>query len=338
MAPPTRSRTTWIWVISIVALIAVFYAVQLLTRGKLPIRVAAATIGPLTKTTASNGKVQPQPQFNFQAHAPYPGIVASVSVHPGQSVAAGQLLLSMDDTEATSRAAAAFANLKAAQAAWQAAQHGGTQEERLSLSGELAKAQIDRDQAQRDLDALTKLEATGAASPSEVSAAQERLTADNSSLQVLQQRQTSRYDAADLARAKASLDDAQAAWDATQDALRQAIVHAPFAGVVYSLPVSRTEYVSQGDLLLALANPDKLQVLAYFDEPDIGGLAVGQPATIAWDARPGQIWHGHVVRLPSTISTYGTRNVGEVLLSIDDADGNLLPDTNVTFPLMQAAS
>lgn len=337
MAPPTRSRTTWIWVISIVALIAVFYAVHLLTRGKLPIRVAPATIGPLTKTTASNGKVQPQPQFNFQAHAPYPGIVASVSVHPGQSVAAGQLLLSMDDTEATSRAAAAFANLKAAQAAWQAAQHGGTQEERLSLSGELAKAQIDRDQAQRDLDALTKLEATGAASPSEVSAAQERLAADNSSLQVLQQRQTSRYDAADLARAKASLDDAQAAWDATQDALRQAIVHAPFAGVVYSLPVSRTEYVSQGDLLLALANPDKLQVLAYFDEPDIGGLAVGQPATIAWDARPGQIWHGHVVRLPSTISTYGTRNVGEVLLSIDDADGNLLPDTNVRVTITVAS-
>ena len=28
--------------------------------------------------------------------------------------------------------------------------------------------------------------------------------------------------------------------------------------------------------------------------------------------------------------TYGTRNVGEVLVSIDDSDGGLLPDTNVT--------
>jgi len=337
MARPTRSKTTWIWVLSIVALVAVFYGVHLATRGKLPIRVAAATIGTFTKPISSNGKVQPQPQYNFEAHAPYPGIVSSVDVHAGQKAAAGQLLVAMDDTEAKARAATAFANLKAAEAAWQAAQHGGTQEERLSLAGELAKAQIDRDQAQRDLAALQKLERTGAASPSEVSAAQERLAADNSSLQVLQQRQTSRYDAADMARAKASLDDAQAAWNATQDSLRQAVVHAPFAGTVYSLPVSRTEYVNQGDLLLAMADLEKLQVLAYFDEPEIGSLAVGQPATIVWDARPGQTWHGHVVRLPSTIITYGTRNVGEVLLSIEDADGNLLPDTNVRVTITVAS-
>jgi HlyD family secretion protein len=30
------------------------------------------------------------------------------------------------------------------------------------------------------------------------------------------------------------------------------------------------------------------------------------------------------------VITYGTRNVGEVLIEIDDADGDLLPDTNVT--------
>jgi HlyD family secretion protein len=30
------------------------------------------------------------------------------------------------------------------------------------------------------------------------------------------------------------------------------------------------------------------------------------------------------------VITYGTRNVGEVLVQIDDVDGQLLPDTNVT--------
>lgn len=336
MARQARSNTKWLWLLAFLALIAVFYGVHLLTRGKLPIRVAAATVGPLTKTVASNGKVQPEPQFNFQAHAPYPGVVAGVHVHAGEKVPAGALLLGMDVSEAKSRAATAYAALKGAQAAWQAAQHGGTQDERLSLTGELQKAVIDRDQAQHDLNALQKLESSGAASPSEVSAAQERLAADNSSVQVLQQRQTSRYDAADLAHAKAALDDAQAAYDATQDALRQAVVHAPFAGTVYSLPVSRTEYVNQGDLLLAMADLDKLEVLAYFDEPEIGDLAVGQPAIIVWDARPNQVWHGHIVRLPSTIITYGTRNVGEVLLAIDDADGELLPDTNVRVTITVA--
>jgi HlyD family secretion protein len=71
-------------------------------------------------------------------------------------------------------------------------------------------------------------------------------------------------------------------------------------------------------------------VRAYFDEPDLGRLAVGQKISIKWDARPGQEWRGHIVRVPVTVITYGTRTVGEVLVEIDDPDSGLLPDTNVT--------
>jgi HlyD family secretion protein len=327
-ASPARSNTARNWIISAVALILIFYGIHMLTRGKLPIRVAAASIGSLVKTSSTNGKVEPQ--FDFEAHAPYPGIISKLYVHEGQKVPAGMLLLAMDDTQAQSQAATALAALKGAQAAWQAAQRGGTAEERLSLTGELQKAVIDRDQAQHDYDSLVKLEATGSASQAEVSGAKERLDADNASVQNLQQRQTSRYDTADLAHAKANLDDAQAVYAAAQDALSQAIVHAPVAGTVYSLPVTQTEFVQQGELLLAMADLSKLQVVAYFDEPEIGDLAVGQPATIVWDARPNEVWHGHITRLPSTIVSYGTsRNVGEVRVSIDDPDGTLLPDTNV---------
>lgn len=327
-ASPPRSNTARIWIIAGVALIVIFYGVHLLTRGKLPIRVAVATVGNLTTTVASNGKVEPQ--SNFEAHAPFAGIVREIYVHAGDKVPAGKLLLTMDDSEAQARAATALAALKGAQANYQAAQHGGTPEERVSLTGELERATIDRDQAQHDLAALQKLEATGAASPSEVAAAQQRLDSDNSSIQNIQQRQTSRVDPANLAHAKASLDDAQAAYAAAEDALSQAVVHAPFAGTVYSVPVSRTDYVQQGDRLLSMADLTKMQVLAYFDEPEIGNLAVGQPATIVWDARPDEIWHGHIVRPPSNIITYNqTRNVGEALVAIDDTDGALLPDTNV---------
>lgn len=327
-ASPPRSKTARLWIVAAVALIVIFYGIHLLTRGKLPIRVAAATVGNLSTTVASNGKVEPQ--ANFEAHAPYSGVIRELYVHAGDKVPAGKLLLAMDESQAQARAATALAALKGAQAAYQAAQHGGTPEERVSLTGELQKAIIDRDQAQHDLAALQKLEATGAASPSEVSAAQERLDSDNSSILVIHQRQTSRLDPADLAHAKANLDDAQAAYAAAQDALSQAVVHAPFAGTVYSVPVSRTDYVQQGDRLLSMADLTRMQVLAYFDEPEIGNLAIGQPATIVWDARPDEVWHGHIVRPPSNIITYNsTRNVGEAMVSIDDTDGALLPDTNV---------
>ncbi|MFP5226991.1 MAG: efflux RND transporter periplasmic adaptor subunit [Acidobacteriota bacterium] len=325
----TRPRTARIWIATVIAILLIFYVVHLMTRGSLPIRAAQATVGSMTNTVSTNGKVEPQPQNNYEAHAPFAGIIQSIDVHEGDKVHAGQLLLSMDDTEAKARVATAEAALKGAQASYQAAKNGGTQEERIGLKGDIEKAQIDRSVAQKNLEALQKLQSSGAASPSEVSAAQTRLAADSSTLRVLQQRLTGRYGSEDIAHAEATLADAQAAWQAAQDALHQAIVHAPFAGTVYSLPVSPTEYVNQGDRLLSLADLSKLQVRGYFDEPEIGQLEIGQPVTIVWDARPNETWHGHISRLPSTIITYGTRNVGAVVITIDDADDSLLPDTNV---------
>ncbi len=323
----TGARTARIWIATAVALLLVFYVVHLMTRGSLPIRVAAASVGDLTNTVATNGKVEPQ--VNFEAHAPFAGLIATLSIHEGEKVHEGQLLLAMDDSEAKARLATAEAALKGAQVNEQAAKSGGTQEERISLKGEIAKAQIDHDLAQHDLEALQKLQISGAASPSEISAAQSRLAADTSTMQVLQQRLTDRYGSDYLAHADATLADAHAAYQAAQDALSHAVVHAPFSGTVYSLPVSQTEYVNQGDRLLSMADLSKLQVRGYFDEPEIGKLQIGQPVTIVWDARPTELWHGHISRLPSTIITYGTRNVGEVVITIDDADDALLPDTNV---------
>ena len=324
-----RPRTVRIWTATIIAILLIFYVVHLMTRGSLPIRVAQATVGNLTSTVSTNGKVEPQPQANYEAHAPFAGVIEALHAHEGEKVRAGQMLVAMDDSEARARLATAAAALKGAQVDYQSARNGGTQEERNSLKGEVSRAQIDRDQAQQDLKALQGLQSSGAASPSEVTAAQTRLAADTSSLQVLQQRLTDRYGKDYVAHSEATLADAQANYDAALDALHKAIVQAPFAGTVYSLPVSRTEYVNQGDRLLSMADLSKLQVRGFFDEPEIGKLEIGQPVTIVWDARPTETWHGHISRLPSTIITYGTRNVGEVLITIDDADDALLPDTNV---------
>lgn len=322
-----RRNPVWVWVAAAVAVALVFYLARLATRTRIPVRTATVERSALKSTSATNGKVEPQ--SNKEAHAPFAGLVKKLYVHEGQRVTEGTLLLSMDDTDARARLAAAQAALRSAQATYNATLRGGTQEERLALSGDLEKAQMDRDQAQRDLDALKKLQLTGAASANEVAAAGQRLATANSSIQTLQLRKTQRYDADDIARARAAFDEAQAGYAAAQSALNQANVHAPFAGTVYSIPVSKSEFVQQGDRLLQMADLTKMQVRAYFDEPEIGRLHVGQPITIEWDARPDQVWHGHVARVPSTIITYGTRNVGEVLVTIDDADENLLPNTNV---------
>ncbi|HEU4982176.1 MAG TPA: efflux RND transporter periplasmic adaptor subunit [Acidobacteriaceae bacterium] len=329
MAIPKRSRrrSRWIWLAVIVGLAVLFYFVRMATRSRVPVRTAIVQRSDVKKEIPTNGKVEPQ--VNFEAHAPYPGSIKALYVHEGEQVPKDKLLLAMYDDNASARMATALAGLRNAQANYNAMLAGGTQQQRLTLSGELAKAKIEHDQAQRDLEALQKLESTGAASANEVASAQQRLEAANASLTNLQQRKTNSFSAGDLARAKAAIADAQATYAAAKQTVEEANIRAPFAGTVYSLPVSTTEYVNQGDLLLQMADLSKMQVRAYFDEPEIGQLRVGQPVTIQWDAKPGRSWHGHIARVPSTIITYTTRNVGEVLVKIDDADNDLLPNTNV---------
>jgi len=131
-------------------------------------------------------------------------------------------------------------------------------------------------------------------------------------------------------RARAALADAEAGLAAARQVVAQTSIHAPAAGTVYSLDAGRTEHVEAGKLLVQLADLHHERVRAYFDEPEIGRLEVGQKIQIKWDAKPGRAWNGHIERTPVTVINLGTRSVGEVLVKIDDADGDLLPDTNVT--------
>jgi HlyD family secretion protein len=323
-----KAKPIVLWTLAAILLIIVFFAVRRLTREQLPLRVAQATMQDLATKDSTNGKIEPQ--HNFEAHAPAPGVVKHLYIKAGEVVPRGKLLLSLDDADAIAHSDGALATLRGAQASYQATEQGGTQEERNSLAGELTKAQMDRDQAQSNFDTLKKLVAQGAAAPGEVVSAQQRLDAANTSLSTLEKKQTARYSPADIAHSKADLAQAQAAYQAANTVVTDSNPRAPFAGTVYSLPVSQSEYVQQGSLLLQMADLTKIQVRAYFDEPELGALHVGQPATIAWDALPDREWHGRILSMPSTIINYqNTRNVGEVLLSVDDADGKLLPSTNV---------
>jgi HlyD family secretion protein len=63
--------------------------------------------------------------------------------------------------------------------------------------------------------------------------------------------------------------EAQSAYNAAQDVLRQLVIRAPFDGIVYSLPVKRGSYVNAGDLVLQEADLSKVLVRAFVDEPDV---------------------------------------------------------------------
>jgi HlyD family secretion protein len=325
----------WLWFGAVVVLILVYFVSRSLTRDRLPVRAAEVSQESLATTTSTNGKVEPvQP---IEIHAPISATVKAVFVQAGDTVPAGKLLMQLDDIDARAKLASADSAVKSAQANLEAATQNGTLEQRQGVSAEIARDKLDRDHAQHDLDALVKLSATGAAAPSEVAAARERLATAEANLHAAEQSAQSRYSPAEVARAQAALQDAVASRQAAQQVLAQTSVHAPSAGTIYSLNVNATEFAEQGKLLMQMADLRQERVRAYFDEPEIGTLAVGQPILIKWDAKPGMVWHGHIERIPITVTTYGTRNVGEVLIHVDDADNQLLPYTNVTVTVTTAS-
>jgi HlyD family secretion protein len=321
-----------LWILAAIALVIIFFGVRRLTREKLPVRVAESQVQDLIKNSSTNGRVEPQQIF--EAHAPEATTVKKVYVHVGEKVHSGQLLVSLDDTNARARLAAATAALRSAQAAYQTVQGGGSQQEQIVLASNIAKAQIDRDQAARALDVVKNLQSKGAASPSEEAQAKTRLQIATASLLSLEEQKSKPYAATDLTRAHSAIAEAQAAYDAAARVIAESNVRAPFAGTVYSLPVTRFGYIEPGGEILQAADLSKLQVRAYFDEPEIGDLQVNNPVTIVWDAKPDMKFHGRILRLPSTIITYGTRTVGEVLVSVDDGAGVLLPNTNVVVTVV----
>lgn len=300
------------------------------------VEVTAARVEPqtLTQTKSTNGRVEPLE--NFDGHAPVPGVVDKVYVHLGQEVPTGGALVRMDDTDARKELATAEASLASSRLALQTAEQGGTAAERVASTADIdaAKAQVQQDT--RSLAALEKLQAQGAASANEVAQAQHGLTSAQAKVSELQAAKGARYSADDLRAQKALVAQAQAGVDAARSAYAGVDIHTPFGGTVYSIPVTEYQFVQGGETLVQVANLKKLQIRAYFDEPEIGQLRVGQKVSIGWQAKPNQLWHGHIVEVPTTIITYGgTRNVGECLISVDDADGVLLPNTNVTVTVME---
>jgi HlyD family secretion protein len=327
----TRHR----WLAATLAIAAAVVLFASLSRDPaVPVRAVTAQRGTIRSVVSTNGKVEPLQ--NFEAHTPMGTTVTKILVREGDQVKKGQLLVQLDDAKARSQAAQAKAQVLAAEADLNAIQKGGSREEILTLDSQITKARTQNDTAQRNLDALRRLREQGAASPGEIKNAEDQLKRANADLELLLQKQKNRYSQPEIARVEGQKSEAQAAYDAAEDVLNQLNIRAPFAGVVYSLPVLQGAYLNPGDLVLQEADLSKVRVRAFVDEPDLGRLAPGDKIEVTWDALPERTWEGTVSVIPAVIKLHGTRNVGETTCIVDNKDYKLLPNVNVSVTIITA--
>ena len=291
----------------------------------------------LQASITSNGKVEPINPFVFRAA--FPTFVSKVIAAEGQAVRKGQTILTLDAADVESQLAAARSNLLTAKSDLLNARSGGPPDEVAQIDGDLRKTQAQVANLEQTQQQLRQLYAKQATTQAELDKNALELETARVVLQTLQQKKD------DLVH-RAALDVDRLTFLVQQESdlvrsletkVRSALVIAPVNGTLYSLPVHAGDYVAVGQELAQIADLRKVQVRAFVDEPDLGGLAPDQEVRITWDAMPNREWSGRIEQIPKQVVAHGTRSVGEVLCSVDNDKLELLPNTNVSVWILEHA-
>ena len=304
-----------------------------LLSGRQPVTKLSAVVPSrenIVSSISSNGKVEPILPFVMRAQLDT--FVEKVSVLEGQQVKKGQLLLELNVKDAAALLAQARARLLKAQDDFRSANSGGRTDEAARATGDLAKAIAQRDQLQRNHDALQRLVAQQAATRDELASNELELTKAQAEVTRLTaaKNEFARGVHLDTARGSLQVQQAQSEVAALEEKVRDGRITAPSDGTLYSLPVRQGDFVKAGDLLAEMADLHKVRVRAFVDEPEIGALRPNEPVRITWDALPDHIWKGETESVPKQVVPRGTRSVGELLCSVNNDKLELLPNVNVS--------
>src|SRR6266699_3141828 len=290
----------------------------------------------LVSSISSNGKVEPIAPYVMRAQLDT--FVEKVSVHEGQAVKKGQLLLELDVKDAAARLAEAKAKLLKAEDDLRSAKAGGKVDEAARVTGDLAKAQAERDRLEKNNGVLQRLTAQQAATQDELAAndlslikAQAEVTRLLAAKQEFER--SVKLDAIQTVLRVQQIQDEVAA---LEEKVQQGRITAPADGTLYSLgrsaesiPLKAGDYVKVGDLLAEMADLHKVRVRAFIDEPELGALEANQPVKITWDALPSRSWVGKTEIIPKQVVPRGPRSVGELLCAVNNDKLELLPNINV---------
>jgi HlyD family secretion protein len=281
----------------------------------------------LVSNLQSNGKVEPLQYALVRVDTA--GLVARLPVKEGQRVAQGTELAELSVPGLAAQLAAAQARVETAKAELATIATGGRRSDLAAIEASLARARLDREAEQREFNALRRLEEKQAATRQEVEAARGKLRQSELEIEALDRKRAVLVGSSDRAVAEAKLHEAEADVRLAERRISETVVRSPIAGVVYSLPVRMGAYLNAGDPVASVGVLDRLRVRVYVDEPELGRVAAGLPVNITWDAMPGKQWEGTVEQLPTQVQPLGTRQVGEVLCTIENPGRELVPGTNV---------
>ena len=258
---------------------------------------------------------------NAQITSMVSGQVAKVLVTDTAQVKQGNILVEIDNRDATIALAQAKAELAKAKRQYQQSSANSSSlssqvivrdDEINSAKAQVAKAQTDVDKAKQDYDRRASLAATGAISKEELTSAQSALHTAQANLNVAQaglsQAESNRKAAmsnlaANDALIKGTDEDtlpdvlvAQAKVEQAQLDLDRTVIRAPVDGVVARRNIQVGQRVAPGTVMMSIVPISQLYVDANFKESQLAKVRVGQTATLTSDLYGDDVeYHGKVI-------------------------------------------
>jgi HlyD family secretion protein len=294
--------TRWIVAAAVVVVSIIVIKLTLLAPSVIEVRTASVDRGPveetITNTRAGTIKVQRRASLSPMMG----GLVVALPHREGAKVAAGDLLLKLDDRAQRAQHELAVRDVRAA----------GARSEEACLAAVLADKELVR-----------------------VLALHERGIASDQSMDTLHTERERTRAACNAARAAVELAEAQVA--AAQVQLDFTEVRAPFAGTVAELTTEIGEWITPAPPgvpippVIDLLDPASAYVSAPIDEVDAERVRVGQTARVTVDSRPDQEYGARVKRAaPYVLDDLEQNRTVEVEVEFEEPEAveGILPGTS----------
>ncbi|MDO5597441.1 MAG: efflux RND transporter periplasmic adaptor subunit [Acidaminococcus sp.] len=122
---------------------------------------------------------------------------------------------------------------------------------------------------------------------------------------------------------------AQAEYDQATSNVGDTVISTPIDGYVIGKPTPVGQTVSSGistpQVLMSVANLDKMQIYLMVDESDIGQIKQGQNVEFTVDAYPTETFKGTVTLIGRSATTTNNVNYYTVYVDVENSEGKLLP-------------
>jgi membrane fusion protein YbhG len=240
-----------------------------------------------------------------------PGRIDEIGVSEGDAVSAGQELARLDTRELDAMLDAARAQVDASGARLTELRLGARPQE-VAVAEAAVRAAADRNEnARREVERADRLFQGGAISAQALDMAETALAVSTATHEQAVQALTLTQEgprAETVAAQRAMVGQADANLARAEATLGNAIVSAPFPGLVTTKHRQPGEIVGAGMPVLTLLDPDSRWVRIYVREDEIGRVQIGQRAEISSDTYPDRSYQGEVVFIGSE-AEFTPRNV-----------------------------